>query len=91
MSQVEVKPRRRAGSADVFERRYGPVDSPDGNMIWEHKDLPKDIEERNVWTLVDCDGTLYVVPGYHTVNYFGRVVTERQWSDVEEMNPGYVW
>jgi hypothetical protein len=91
MKIIDVKPRSRAGTWDSFAKRYGPIDGPDGSTMWHFKDLPAGIEDRRVWTVVDCDGTLYVVPGYHTVNYLGRVVTTHGWSDTEESNPGYVY
>lgn len=92
MTQVIVNPRKIAGSFATFERRYGIVLDSNGNMTRDHKDLIANIDDRNVWTLVAGDsGELYIVPGYATVNYLGRIVTERQWSDVEMMNPGYVW
>lgn len=87
-AQVQVKPRTRAGSWAQFERRYGPIDGPDGTPMRGHGEIG-DAPERCVWTVVDCDGVLYVLPGFHTVNYMGRIVTEREWSDAEFDNPGY--
>lgn len=88
---AKVKMRSRAGSPDTFERRYCPIEAPDGGMIWHWQDVPAGTDERKIWTLLDCDGVLYVTPGIHSVNYVGRLITEKPWCDVEYMNPGYRW
>lgn len=88
---IEVKPRTRAGSWASFAKRYEPMAGPDNDYIIDHDNLPADADLHQVWTLVDADGKLYVVPGYHTVNYMGRLYTRHGWSDVEEANPGYVY
>ena len=91
MSAV-VKPRQRAGSWASFVRRYRPIEQQDGDVVrsWSDRKV-LGANERLIWTLVDCDGTAYVVPGFHTVNYVGRILCEIEWSDIEELNPGYVF
>lgn len=92
--EVPVKARRRAGSSDTFERRYEPVmvEGAHGSYNREWDDpLVQAAPDRHIWTLVDCDGALYVVPGIATVNYIARIVTRNAWSDVEFSNPGYLW
>ena len=91
MSAV-VKPRQKAGSWSTFERRYKPVESPDSGPMrpWNCPKL-QGVDESLIWTVVDCDGKCYVVPGYHTVNYIGRILCQIAWGDVEEANPGYVY
>lgn len=37
--------------------------------------------ERNVWTCVDADGGLYLLPGFHYVNRLYYVITEEEWTD----------
>jgi len=92
MNPVKVKPRTRVGSWATFDRRYQPEIGPDGNGIfpWNHPAV-RAADPRQVWTVVDVDGRLYVVPGLSTVNYMGRMVSKHRWSDVEESNPGYVY
>ena len=47
---------------------------------------------RTVWTIIDGDnGKLYVVPGFHVVNYVGRILCARPYDDIEEANPGYLY
>lgn len=89
---VTVKPRRRAGSWSTFDRRYEPIDTTEGSVLRDWDDpLVQAADERNVWTVLDCDGRLYVSPGFATVNYMGRIVTRHQWSDIESCNPGYCY
>lgn len=89
---VTVPPRTRAGTYSVFARRYDPIENDNGEIQVAHQDLPKDINERQVWTMVECDGNIYIVPGYHIVNYMARVITRRGWSDQEHaMGFGYRW
>lgn len=90
---VSVPSRRRALGFEVFERRYQPVEKKDGEIMRDWNDLAvREADPRRVWTVVDGgNGELYVVPGFATVNYFGRVITRRGWSDVEFLNPGYVY
>ena len=87
----DVKPRTRAGTYSVFERRYGPIDAPNGQVMREWNDIPPDTDARYIWTVIDCDGNLYLVPGYATVNYFARVLCERPWPDGEANNSGYLY
>jgi hypothetical protein len=82
--------RKRTGSADVFDKRYQPIPRPDGSLLRDWNDpeiLAADI--RYVWSVTDCDGRLYVTPGYAVVNYFGRLLCAVPWPDVEMENPDY--
>lgn len=36
---------------------------------------------RTVWTLLDCDGELYVGAGYHFVNRIGYFITKKPWTE----------
>ena len=83
------KPRTRAGTWRVFERRYTPQYMPDGSLIRDT--APTNANPRHVWTVLDCDGKLYVNPGYHCVNRLGYVLTAQPWTDAEYSNPGYLY
>jgi hypothetical protein len=61
-----------------FDREFSPKAQPDGNSIWEHKNTlryPAD----HVWSVVEVDDDLYVIPGYHVVNVIGYNVTTKSW------------
>ncbi len=85
--------RKRAMQSAVWERRYEPIDSPDGCTIWSRYADVKDLELHTVWSIVEGDnGDLYVVPGFHVVNHFGYAVTAKPWSDADlESNLFAIW
>lgn len=84
MASAEVMPRRRAGSWSHFERRFRPIESADGSLMWGWADLPQPVEVHRLWTVTDCDGRLYVMAGQHYVNRVGYVRTEMAWSDADQ-------
>jgi hypothetical protein len=83
------KLRTRCGSWDTFERRFKPIDGPDGALYWRAEQLPKDIDGHLVWTILDCDGRLYVSPGFCFVNRLDYVVCRVPWTDEDTRQPGY--
>jgi hypothetical protein len=44
--------------------------------------------ERTVWTIVDCDGRLLIIPGLHFVNRMNYYISTQEW-DNEELE--YAW
>jgi hypothetical protein len=81
--------RTRCGSWRTFERRFQPIDSPDDTVWWRHDQLPKDVEGRFVWTILDSDGRLVVRPGFHIVNRTDYVLCKLPWADEDIAQPGY--
>lgn len=92
MKPTTVKPRTRAGSWDTFERRYGPIPTVQGSDMrpWDDPEILA-ADPALVWSVVDCDGRLYVVPAFATVNYIGRILCARPWNESEYFNSGYVY
>lgn len=88
---VKIRKRKRAGSWRTFERRYKPIEGPDGSFQRDHRTIGDETDARFVWTIVEAEGRLYVVPGFATVNYVSRVLCENPWSDIEFECPGYIW
>lgn len=89
---VDVELRTRTGSYRNFERRYEPIEQPDGSIMVDRFDhvlaaLPDSV--RFLWTVIEADGNLYLVNGWHFVNRIGYVWARRPWSDVEDQNPPY--
>ena len=68
-----------------FERRFDPITHADGSLLWDWCDLPKPIDIHRTWTVVDCDGKLYVTTGLHYVNRIGYLRTGRPWSAEDEL------
>ena len=86
---IAFKLRTRCGRWRSFARRFRPIDGPDGTHCWRFKQLPKDAGPRRVWTITDCDGQLYVRPGYRFVNRAGYVLCEVPWTDEDRLQPDY--
>ena len=76
--------RTRAGSWSVFERRFRPVIREDGSLIWHSEEIPRPITGRHWWTVLDCDGRLYVSAGFRFVNRIGYIRTELEWVEVDQ-------
>jgi len=86
---IAFRPRTRSGRWSTYERRFQPIDSPDQTVWWRREQLPKDVDPRLVWTILDCDGRLYVRPGFHFVNRVDYVLCDIPWSDEDCHQPGY--
>lgn len=84
-----VARRTRIGSWRVFERRFQPIARQDGSFLWERVELPSDLDAREWWTVVDCEGKLYVSPGFRFVNRFGYVRCAVPWRDDDQRQPDY--
>lgn len=35
----------------------------------------------HIWTVIDCDGKLYISAGYHRVNRMNYMITQIPWQD----------
>ncbi|MAM83207.1 MAG: hypothetical protein CL472_00815 [Acidobacteria bacterium] len=46
----------------------------------EDREYLKGLNPRTVWTVVSSDADA-ILPGFHTVNRLGYIVTEKPWSD----------
>lgn len=82
---------KRCGSWPVFERRFQPMEAPSHPLLWERADLPADLDHREWWTVLDCDGRLYVTPGFRFVNRFAFIRCAVPWSDEDETNTDYLY
>ena len=51
--------------------------------------MPKDAGPHRVWTIVDCEGQLYVSPGYRFVNRIDYALCEVPWTDEDRLQPDY--
>ncbi len=77
-------PRRAARTWHDFERRFHPIVRADGSLIWHNDEIPRPIELRTWWTILDCDGRLYVSPGIRWVNRIGYLRTRLPWTRADE-------
>lgn len=84
--------RTRCGSWRTFERRFRPIYGPAGATYWHREQLPKPLDIRHVWTIVDGgNGKLYVSPGLRFVNRVDYVYCAVPWTDDDERQPDYVY
>ncbi len=69
------------GTYEDFDARYQPIDDGQGTIMRDWRDIPSDTPVEFVWTVVECDGEMFLAPGYHKVNYMGRVMCRNPWED----------
>jgi hypothetical protein len=86
---IAFKLRTRRGSWRTFARRFRPIDGSEGSLCWRLKQLPQNVDPRRVWTIADCDGQLFVRPGYRFVNRVGYVFCQVPWTDEDRLQPDY--
>lgn len=71
-------------SFDAFERKYSPLGNGEGSILLETYgadfDKVRDADESKVWTLLDCDGSLFVASGLHFVNRLNYILTAKPWG-----------
>ena len=49
----------------------------EGENLEELKRTPVD----RIWTMLDCDGKIYISPGWHYVNRMDYIITEVPWKE----------
>ncbi len=89
VSAVACRRRVSSGAWSTFERRFKPIDGPDGALDWRFNQLPDDVDVHLVWTILDCDGRLHVGPGYHLVNRVDYLLCSVPWTDLDAAQPPY--
>ena len=84
-----LKIRTRSGSCTTFERRFQPINGPDGATYWRGEQLPKAVDPHLVWTIVEGDSHLWLRPGFRFVNRIDYVLCAVPWTDDDVQQPGY--
>jgi len=68
---------------EAFEKKYLPISNGEGSILLETygEDLEKvrKADSGKVWTLLDCDGVLFVASGFHFVNRLNYILTAKPW------------
>lgn len=85
---IKVPHRTRAGSFDMFCKRYDPQVNPDGSLLFDWNDV-KDLDYHYVWTVVEAEGKQYASPGFHIVDRIGYLIAQKPWGSMESYCPGY--
>lgn len=72
---------------DVWYEKFQPICDNEGSPILyetygeDLKYITKMSDTNNIWTILDCDGKLYLSPGYHIVNRLNYIVTKNEWNE----------
>ena len=71
-------------SDDDWMKEFDPVLDADG-LLFEisqnAENFQELVEAQRVWTMLDCDGSLYLSPGVHWVNRMSYHVTNKPWTN----------
>ena len=75
----------RKSDFDVWFYKFKPVERDKDNILWEtygddYEIVTNTLPDR-IWTLVDCNGKCYIIPGWHYVNRMNYFITEKPWKD----------
>lgn len=75
----------------TFDKKFTLFDNPrDDEQQFEHFEpldkIQMDIaqKENRLWTVVDCDGKLYIMAGWHFVNRLHYVITNEPYDNLYE-------
>jgi hypothetical protein len=80
---------RRALSWRIFERRFRPIVRADESLMWDRMEIPRNADYRHWWSVLDCDGRLYLSAGFHVVNTIGFVRADTPWGGEAHQHPDY--
>lgn len=79
---------------DVFWDEYKPIKnhlvkdaSYDGCMFetyGEEKEFVAKQHHKKIWTIVDAEGELVIIAGWHFVNRMGYLITEKEWDNEDD-------
>lgn len=73
-----------------FQEKFRPIENPRADEGNEHlfntslatRDLIKSTySNRVIWTVIDAEGGLYLIPGYHRADSFGYCICMEPWVD----------
>ena len=73
---------------EEFDEKYDPIIRDDDSIAWEtYGDdlLVVQLYPNNkIWTCVEAEGELYLIPGYHWVDRLFYVICNKEWTDETE-------
>lgn len=76
---------------ETFEALFSPMKAPNGTLLWESADLPRPLEPREWWTVLDSEGELLVAAGFRFVNRFAYVRCRHLWDGAASEHPCYTY
>lgn len=82
--------------SQIWFDKYDPIPNPNGSS-WDYggktylfetygadMEKVKQADPTHVWTMLDCDGNIYIVAGYHFVNRMGYFITQKPYTELFE-------
>ena len=69
------------GKAKNFDDHFTVVKNDNGDPVDAY---PVEDENRHLWTVLDCDGELCIVPGFAYVNRLQHIMTVEPWTDADK-------
>ncbi len=79
---MSTKQRTRRRSFSSYNPLPNPL-QPSTELLetyGQELDVVRRADPNRVWTVIDCDGTLYVTAGFHFVNRLNYIITEHPWE-----------
>lgn len=73
-----------AGKAKRFDDHFTVIKDDNGDPVDAYPAPASENANRNLWTVLDCDGELCVVPGFAFVNRFQHIMTTEAWTDADD-------
>lgn len=75
------------GHAHDFQDNWEIIRDPEGDPVEVTYPAGQEVEPdvlSHVWTVLDCEGRLYVSPGFHWVNRQMHIMTVKPWTADDE-------
>ena len=73
---------------EEFDDKYDPIIRDNDSMHWEtygeDLEIVQSYPNNKVWTCVEVEGNLYLIPGYHWVNRLFYVICNIEWTNENE-------
>ena len=79
---------------DEFEMRYEPIKNHFDKFAanegtWfetfgEAELFVQNADPKTVWTIVECDESIWLIAGFHFVNRLGYLITQTPWASETE-------
>ncbi len=76
--------------AEKFQPLINPASENDQFCYVDDFELAQAADNiKRAWTLLDCDGKLYIAEGLHHVNRFAYIITRKPYTDGDTYNIKY--
>lgn len=77
-------------STDDWDTRFNVVTNPTSGSIVFERDEVREADPATLWTVLDVDGPLLIIPGFHYVDALYYVLTEEEHT-AEDADHEWEW